>query len=218
MGGATPRAVPEINARRARQKRNFLATLMLSQGVPMAVDGDEIGRTQHGNNNAYGQDNDLSWFDWEHVDDGLFAFVARVIGFRHEHAVFQRRRWFLGRPVRGADAGDIGWFKPDGEPMTDDDWNNSFARSLAVYLNGETLPDPDTRGERIIDDSFYTLFNANYETMTFRLPAASLGERWAKVIDTGDPVPELRNQATYRAGDQLQVQAYSVIVLRRADR
>ncbi len=204
-----------IETLRARQQRNFLTTLLLSQGVPMLSGGDEIGRTQQGNNNAYAQDNEISWFDWEHIDDILFAFVARVIAFRHEHPVFQRRRWFVGRALHGADVSDIGWFKPDGEPMTDEDWNNSFARSVGVYLNGEALPDPDPRGERVIDDSFYILFNAHYEAIHFKVPAWA--ERWVKVIDTNDPVPDLRNQEELKAGEQLAVQAHSMTVLRRND-
>jgi len=204
-------------ALRARQQRNFITTLMLSQGVPMLLGGDEIGRTQQGNNNAYCQDNELSWFDWEHVDDGLLAFAARIIELRRQHPVFQRRRWFLGRSVHGADVSDIGWFKPDGGQMTDDDWNNSFARSVGMYLNGEALPDPDQRGERMIDDSFYMLFNAHYEPMPFTLPKCPWGERWAKVVDTNDPIPDLRDQKEFRAGDQIEVQAHSVVVLRRAD-
>jgi glycogen operon protein len=202
---------------RSRQQRNFITTLLLSQGVPMLAGGDEIGRTQHGNNNAYCQDNELSWFDWEHVDDVLLAFVARVITLRNEHPVFQRRRWFLGRSVHGADVSDIGWFKPDGELMTDDDWNNTFARSLGLYLNGEALPDPDARGERIVDDSFYILFNAHYEPIRFRLPIRAWGERWALVVDTNEPVPDLRDQKELRAGEEIDVQAYAVKVLRRVD-
>src|SRR4051794_24559165 len=204
-------------ALRARQQRNFITTLLLSQGVPMILGGDELGRTQHGNNNAYCQDNELSWFDWDHVDDGLLAFTARVIELRHEHPVFQRRRWFLGRAVHGADVGDIGWFKPDGQQMTDDERNNTFARSLGVSLTGEALPDPDARGERLTDDSFYILFNAHYEPIAFTLPTCPWGERWAKVIDTNEPVPDFRDRTELRAGEQIEVQAYSVIVLRRSD-
>jgi len=202
-------------ALRARQQRNFLTTLLLSQGVPMLSGGDEIGRTQRGNNNAYAQDNEISWYDWEHVDDVLFAFVSRVIAFRHEHAVFQRRRWFAGRALHGADVSDIGWFKPDGEPMTDEDWNNTFARSIGVYLNGEALPYPDARGEQIVDDSFYILFNAHYEAIRFRLPAGRWGERWAVAIDTNDPVPDLRDQKELKAEEEIEVHAYSMMVLRR---
>jgi glycogen operon protein len=202
---------------RSRQQRNFITTLLLSQGVPMLLGGDEIGRTQQGNNNAYCQDNELSWFDWEHVDDVLLAFVARVITLRNEHPVFQRRRWFLGRPVHGADVSDIGWFKPDGGLMTDDDWNTSFARSVGVYLNGEALPDPDSRGERVTDDSFYILFNAHSAPIRFKLPTCPWGERWAIVMDTNEPVPDLRDQKELRAGDEVDVPAYAVTVLRRAD-
>ena len=183
----------------------------------MLLGGDEIGRTQRGNNNAYCQDNDISWIDWESADDALFAFVTRVIALRDEHPVFQRRRWFLGRALHGAGVGDIGWFKPNGEQMTDDDWNNAFARSLGLYLNGDALPDPDSHGERLVDDSFYILFNAHYERITFRLPTYAWGQRWAKVIDTNNPVPDLRQQQELQAGQDVSVQEYSVVVLRRTD-
>jgi isoamylase len=206
-----------INALRSRQQRNFLTTLVLSVGVPMICGGDEIGRTQHGNNNAYCQDNDISWFDWEHVDDGLFAFVTRVIEFRREHAVFQRRRWFYGRPLRGADVSDIGWFKPDGEQMTDDDWQSDFARSIGVFLSGQGIPTPDARGEEIVDDSFYLLFNAHFETMPFRLPTCPWGDRWETVIDTNKPVPDLREHHELHAGEEVEVEAYAMMVLRRID-
>ncbi|HEU4521236.1 MAG TPA: glycogen debranching protein GlgX, partial [Thermoanaerobaculia bacterium] len=150
---------PNINALRARQQRNFITTLFTSQGVPMLLGGDEIGRTQRGNNNAYCQDSEISWFDWQNPDLELMAFTARVIKFRREHPVFTRRRWFMGRPLRGADVSDIGWFKPDGEEMTDADWQSGFARSVGVFLNGRAIPTPDGRGEPIVDDSFYLLFN-----------------------------------------------------------
>ncbi|HUP50684.1 MAG TPA: glycogen debranching enzyme, partial [Thermoanaerobaculia bacterium] len=192
-------------------------TLFTSQGVPMLLGGDEIGRTQHGNNNAYCQDNEISWFDWENVDDDLMTFVAHVIEFRKEHPVFTRRRWFLGRPLRGADVSDIGWFKPDGEQMSDDDWQSGFARSVGVFLNGRAIPTPDGRGEPIVDDSFYILYNAHYEAIRFRLPIGRWGDHWLMVIDTNEPVPDLREQEELRAGEELSVQAYSVVVLRRVD-
>src|SRR5262249_53099681 len=128
---------PNINALRARQQRNFLTTLILSIGVPMICGGDEIGRTQRGNNNPYCQDNGGWWFDWEHADEELLAFAARLIQFRHEHPVFQRRRWFAGRAVRGV--AEIAWFKPDGNEMTDQDWQAGFVRSLGVFLNGKSI-------------------------------------------------------------------------------
>ncbi|HEX8155214.1 MAG TPA: glycogen debranching protein GlgX [Thermoanaerobaculia bacterium] len=202
---------------RARQQRNFLTTLFLSQGVPMMLGGDEIGRTQGGNNNAYCQDNEISWFDWEKMDDGLMAFVSRVIQFRREHPVFTRRRWFLGRPLRGEEVSDIGWFKADGELMTDEDWHSSFARTVGVFLNGNAIPTPDGRGEPIEDDSFYLLFNAHFEPMPFRLPTCPWGDRWEKVIDTNTPVPDLREHREWRAGEEIEAQAYSLIVLRRVD-
>jgi isoamylase len=207
---------PAINELRARRKRNLIAMLFLSQGVPMMLGGDEFGRTQHGNNNGYAQDNDISWFDWEQMDDGLRAFVARVIRFRKEHPVFQRRRWFHGRKVRGTDVSDIGWFKPDGEPMTDSDWQEGHARTLGVFLNGN-ISTPDFRGEPIVDDSFYILFNAHYEAMSFKLPTCPWGDRWEKVLDTNEPVPDLREHREWKAGDEVRIEAYAMMVLRRLE-
>ena len=216
-GAEGPSDNPEVNALRARRQRNFLTTLFTSQGVPMLLGGDEIGRTQNGNNNGYAQDNELSWFDWENVDEGLMAFTARLIQFRRENPVFTRRRWFQGRPLYGADVSDIGWFKPDGNQMTDEDWQSGFARSLGVFLNGRGIPTPDGRGEPIIGDSFYILFNAHHESLHFKLPTCPWGDRWVKAIDTNEPVPDLREQHEHHAGEEIGVQAHSVIVLRRID-
>ena len=202
---------------RARQQRNFLTTLLLSQGVPMILGGDEFGRTQDGNNNAYCQDNELSWFDWEHLDEGLRVFVARLIQFRKDHPVFQRRRWFHGRQVRGTGVTDIGWFKPDGELMTDADWQAGYARTVGVFLNGKAIPTPDYRGEPIVDDSFYLLFSAHHEPMRFKLPTCPWGDRWEKVLDTNEPIPNLRDPHEFKAGEDVWVQAHSVMVLRRSD-
>jgi glycogen operon protein len=204
---------PGINALRAKQQRNFLTTLFLSQGVPMLAGGDEIGRTQRGNNNAYCQDNEVSWFDWEHIDDGLLAFTARLIRFRKDHPNFQRRRWFHGRSVRGVS--DIGWFKPDGVQMTDQDWASTFVRSLGVFLNGRAIPTPDHRGEPVFDDSFYLLFNGHSEPIEFTLPAGEWGDRWEVVLDSSDIVPDLREHREWNAGDAVQVESHSVMVLRR---
>jgi glycogen operon protein len=211
--GPTDDAV--VNALRARQMRNFITTLFVSQGVPMLLGGDEIGRTQQGNNNAYCQDNDISWFDWENADSALLAFVVRVIRLRKEHPVFTRRRWFVGRPLRGADVSDIGWFRPDGSPMSDHDWQSGFARTIGVFLNGQAIPTPDGRGEPIFGDSFYMLFNAHYEPMKFRLPNGQWGDRWTKVIDTSETVPDLREKDALGAGEEISMQPYSVMVLRR---
>ncbi|HEY2090441.1 MAG TPA: glycogen debranching protein GlgX [Thermoanaerobaculia bacterium] len=204
-----------INQLRSRQQRNLLTTLLLSIGVPMICGGDEIGRTQNGNNNAYCQDNETSWFDWENVDETLYAFTTRLTQFRKEHPNFQRRRWFAGRALHGENVSDIGWFKPDGTQMTDADWQNGFARSLGVFLNGSNIPTPDRRGEPIVDDSFYLLFNAWHEPLDFRLPPNDLGERWRKVMDTNDPVPDLRDRPEVHAGDNITVQGYAMTVLKR---
>ncbi|HYO77616.1 MAG TPA: glycogen debranching protein GlgX [Thermoanaerobaculia bacterium] len=212
-----PSTDEEINQLRGRQQRNFLTTLFLSQGVPMILGGDEFGRTQGGNNNGYCQDNDISWFDWEKMDDGLRAFVARVVQFRKDHPVFQRRRWFHGRQVRGTGVSDIGWFKPDGELMTDEDWHAGYARTVGVFLNGKAIPTPDHRGEPITDDSFYLLFSAHHEPMTFKLPTCPWGDRWEKVIDTNKPIPDLREHQEFKAGGEVWVQSYSLMVLRRVD-
>jgi isoamylase len=216
-GDEGPTDDPEIQALRSRQQRNMLTTLFLSQGVPMLLGGDEFSRTQGGNNNAYCQDNEISWFEWEQMDAGLHAFVTRLIQFSKDHPVFQRRRWFLGRPVRGTGVSDIGWFKPDGREMTDQDWQTAHARSIGVFLNGRAIPTPDDRGEPILDDSFYILFNANYEPVTFTLPTSSWGQQWEKVIDTNDPVPDLREHYRCKAGDRVPVAEYALAVLRRLD-
>ena len=203
---------PEVNALRARQQRNFLATLFLSQGIPMLLGGDEIGRTQRGNNNAYCQDNEISWFDWENADRELLEFTTRLIAFRRDHPVFRRRRWFHGAPIHGEGVRDIGWFRPDGELMDGDDWQKSFAKSLGVFLNGEAIPNLDDRGEPIVDDSFYVLFNAYHEPLTFRLPARpEWGERWRKVLATGEAVGE----EIYAAGGEVPVGGRTVVVLER---
>ncbi len=214
-GAEGPTDDAEVNALRARQQRNFLTTLLLSTGVPMICGGDEIGRTQRGNNNAYCQDNDLSWFDWEHADHELLAFAARVVQFRHEHPAFQRRRWFVGRALRGVE--DIAWFKHDGQPMTEQDWKTGFARTLGVFLNGKAIPTPDSRGEPIVDDSFYILFNAHHELLRFILPNCGWGDYWVRIIDTNKPIPDLREPHRYRAGEALELASHSMMVLRRVD-
>ena len=174
---------PAILALRERQTRNFLATLLLSQGVPMLLGGDEFGRTQRGNNNAYCQDNELSWFDWQltEVNAALLEFTRRLVAFRHEHAAFRRRRWFQGRPVKGT--ADIEWYKPDGATMTEEDWKTGFVKSVGVFLNGKAIPSPDPRGRRIVDDDFLLLFNAHYEPLDWTLPEA-LHSDFRSVLDT----------------------------------
>ena len=181
---------------RAQQQRNFMATLFLAQGVPMLVAGDELGRTQKGNNNAYCQDNELSWVNWSAIDDPLLTFTRWVIAFRRDHPVFRRRRWFQGRPIRGTV--DIGWFKPDGQSMTDEDWEAGRARSLGLFLNGKTIPSHDDRGRSIADDSFLLLFNAHSETLEWIIPK-EYGKAWGLVLDTALRQPEAdRKEVAHR--------------------
>jgi isoamylase len=210
-GGAEgPTDDPAVNALRARQQRNFLTTVLLSQGIPMLLGGDEIGRTQRGNNNAYCQDNELSWFDWEHADTELLAFTRRLIHLQAEHPVFRRRRWFKGRPVHGAGVGDIAWFRPDGQEMSDDDWQQGHARSFAVFLNGQALRELDDEGRPIRDDSFLLLFNAHHEPIPFVMPGDSFGTGWHVVVDTD---PSVRQQKSFGAGDAVDVADRALVVL-----
>jgi len=201
---------------RARQQRNFLATLLLSQGVPMLLGGDEIGRTQGGNNNAYCQDSEISWFDWANVDEALFTFAARLIAFRHAHPVFRRQRFFQGRPILGAGIADIDWFTVDGVPMEGEYWEKSSAHSIAVLLRGDAIPDRDARGEPVVDDTFYIVFNGYLRDRRARLPGRA-PEHYAVVIDTAadDPMPEAGRRLA--AGESLTVTGRSVVVLRRIE-
>jgi glycogen operon protein len=201
---------------RERQKRNFVTTLLLSQGIPMILGGDELGRTQGGNNNAYCQDSEISWYDWDAAreHDVLLEFTRRVAALRHAHPVFRRRRYFQGRPLRGSDVADIGWFRPDGAVMDDDDWESGFAKSVTVFLNGEAIPEPDPRGERIVDDSFFLLFNAHFEPIEFSLPQGEYGESFEVVIDTAAPLPLEDRRA--KPGTPFGVEARSVVVLKKA--
>ena len=203
---------PEVNRLRARQKRNFLATLFLSQGVPMLLGGDEIGRTQGGNNNAYCQDNETSWYDWENTDEDLLAFCRKLIQYRKEHPAFRRRRWFQGRRIHGSEVKDIAWFTFEGDQMAEDDWGAGNVKSLGVFLNGETIPNPNTRGEPVTDDNFYLIFNAHHEPLRFRLPGPRWGNHWSRVLDTGTGFPEERE--TFQAGDGIAADARTLIVLR----
>jgi isoamylase len=174
---------------RARQQRNMLATMFLSQGVPMLLGGDELGRTQQGNNNGYCQDNELSWFDWAHADRDLVEFVRQLSAFRRKHPTWRRRGWFQGRPIRPTRDGsaalpDIAWFDPEGNEMTDEQWNEQMSRSLQVALNGESLQVPDVRGNPILDDTFLLVFHAHPEPREITLPVAPWGPNWRHVMDT----------------------------------
>jgi isoamylase len=213
-GAEGPTDAPEILALRQRQQRNFLVTLMLSQGVPMLLGGDEIGRTQQGNNNAYCQDNEISWYDWENVDEDLLAFTRRLIRLRREHPVFHRRRWFQGRPIHGDDVKDIAWFTPDGAQMAEEHWGEDFARSLGVFLNGRSIIAPGPDGQRPVDDGFYLLFNAHHEALEFALPGRDWAEGWVRELDTESGWSD--GGETFEAGGSVSVEARSIVVLRCA--
>ncbi len=201
---------PTVLKLRAKQQRNLLAALFLAQGVPMLVMGDEMGRTQKGNNNAYCQDNEISWVNWSAIDRPLLDYVRWLIRFRRDHAVFRRRRWFQGRPIRGAV--DIGWFKPDGKPMTDQDWNSRHARSLGVFLNGKAIPGHDEHGRTITDDSFLLLFNGHSRAVYWSLPK-EFGGPWQLVMNTDRPAP---NSEPHEMPERMLTRARTVVVLRSA--
>ena len=204
-------------ALREQQKRNFLTTLFLSQGVPMLLHGDELGRTQQGNNNVYAQDNELAWVDWERARDFevLSDFVARLAELRRAHPVFRRRRHFKGRVVKGDALGDIGWFTPAGEQMSDEDWDAGAVHAVSVFLNGEGIREPDARGERVRDDSFFLLFNGHHEDVAFTLPELGAGERWQVEIDTAAPLLDTAEDRSVKTGQSVDVDARSVLVLQK---
>ncbi|MFE0351386.1 glycogen debranching protein GlgX [Streptomyces griseoluteus] len=212
---------PAVLELRARQQRNLLATLLLSQGIPMLGHGDELGRTQRGNNNAYCQDNEISWIDWDLTDEqrALVAFTRRLIGLRAEHPVLRRRRFFRGETEtrRKQPLPDLIWLRPDAREMTDQDWRRGDAHSVGVFLNGDAIAERDAYGGRVVDDSFLLLLNGFWEPVDFRLPAASYGERWTTLIDTADPegVPDERER---KAGTRLRVESRSLILLSRPSR
>jgi glycogen operon protein len=202
----------KIRKLRARQQRNFLTTLLLSQGVPMLLAGDEIGRTQRGNNNAYCQDNEVSWIDWGNSEQELLEFARGLIGLRRRHPVFRRRRWFQGRSIRGEKASDISWYKPDGTEMSEQDWQATYARALGVLLNGEAIAARDRRGRRVLDDHFLILFNAGAEPVRFRIPEGIQALRWAELLDTASGRLDRRDPAEEH--DPVTVASRSVRVLR----
>jgi len=211
-GAEGPTDDPAINALREQRKRNFIATLLLSQGVPMIVAGDEIGRTQGGNNNAYCQDNPISWVDWNLTEEkrSLLAFAQRLIALRAAHPVFHRRHFFQGRPLHGSNVKDIVWLKPDGAEMTDEEWNQDFARCLGVYLEGEALDEVDARGQPVVDDAFLVLLNAHHEPVPFRMPDFGSGH-WRALIDTVQP-DGLANTGICKPGEVYPLQGRALVL------
>jgi glycogen operon protein len=216
-GHEGPTDDPVVNECRARHQRSLLATLLLSQGIPMLLGGDEIGRTQQGNNNAYCQDNELTWLDWSSVDADLLTFARRLIAFRARHRSFRRRTFFQGRPIRGSESTDLAWFTPAGVEMEDDQWGDPAARALAMRLDGDAI-ELGRRGEEQRDDTFLVLLNAHHDVVTFTLPGAEWGKGWLPVVDTatGTVVDEPDGEETdaLDAQAEVAVAAEALVVLR----
>ncbi|MHB8564376.1 MAG: glycogen debranching protein GlgX, partial [Acidiferrobacteraceae bacterium] len=209
---------PAINTLRARQKRNLLATLLLSQGVPMLVAGDEMGRTQQGNNNAYCQDNPISWLGWElqQQDRELLEFTRRMISLRKEHPLFRRRYFFQGRPIRGGEVKDIVWLNPDGLEMSDADWDQASSRCLGVYLAGDTLLETDGRGQRLMDDNLLLLINADHEDVAFTLPEFEGHYSWDVLLDTFY-VTDMPTAVHYQTGQGYPVHGRALVLLKQSE-
>ena len=206
---------PAVNALRDRQQRNLIATLFLSQGVPMLCAGDEMGKTQHGNNNAYCQDNEISWLDWR-LDgrrQALLGFTIRMIRLRLEQPVLQRRRFFLGQHFRDSSLKDLAWFRPDGSEMTEEDWKQPYIRSLAYLLGGDTISTPDERGERIVGDTLLVLMNAHHESVPYTLPDIEWGREWEILLDTAGGTDAKRDRLS--ASGVVEVAPRSLVVLSR---
>jgi isoamylase len=205
---------PDIQALRAKQKRNMLATLLLSQGIPMIYAGDPVGQTQNGNNNAYCQDNPTTWINWnlEFQDRDLLAFVQRIINLRRRHPIFHRRHFFQGRPIKGANVKDVLWLTANGNEMTEDEWRDPSFHCLGMFLSGQGLDETDARGRKLSDESFLLLLNAYHEDVEFKLPAFHPGEHWATWMDTSI-ANGLRTGKTYEGGSTYPLQARSMVVL-----
>jgi glycogen operon protein len=205
---------PAIQALRARQKRNLLATLLLSQGVPMMYAGDAIGHSQMGNNNAYCQDNEISWLNWnlQPQDRDLLAFAQRIINLRKRHPTFRRRRFFQGRPIKGASVKDVLWLNPAGNEMSEDEWRDTSILCLGMFLSGQGLNETDERGRKVSDENFLVLLNAHHEDVEFTLPATRAGLCWNAWMDTSRE-DGLRPADTHDAGTAYPLQARSMVVL-----
>ncbi len=207
---------PEILALRARQKRNLIATLLLSQGVPMLRAGDELSHSQGGNNNAYCQDNAISWLDWrlEPEEQSFLDFVRRMLALRREHPIFRRRRFFQGRPIHGEGVKDIAWLNPDGREMSDEEWHLHFARCLGVYLSGAELDETDERGRPVRDDDFLLLINAHHDQIAFKLPAYGRQDSWFCLLDTAY-ARGLSGDGRFTVGSEYPLQGRTLVLLMR---
>jgi isoamylase len=209
-GAEGPTEDQHIQRIRKQQQRNFILTLLLSQGVPMLLSGDECSNTQHGNNNTYCQDNEISWIKWSEMDKELLGFVQQAIRFRKEHPAFSRKRWFQGQPIRGIGVEDIAWFSADGSPMDDNKWNESFAKTLGVFLNGLGLRCLNDKGEKMTDQNFYILFNADPNPIEFTLLPVAFGKQWQKVFDTATVKT---NEAAFEPCNIIKIEGRSIVVL-----
>jgi isoamylase len=207
---------PQVLMMRARQRRNFLATLLLSQGVPMLQAGDEIARTQRGNNNAYCQDNELSWIDWNLDDEKreLLEFTRLLIRLFHQHPVLRRRKFFQGRKIRGSEIKDLSWFRPDGEEMAEEDWANEALRFLGVRLAGDAIDEVDERGNRITGDTLLILLNAYHETISFVLPTHRPDLRWKLLLDTKEPTGRQERRQDLQSDGTYNLEPYSLALFR----
>ncbi|MDB5912982.1 MAG: glycogen debranching enzyme GlgX [Ramlibacter sp.] len=211
-GAEGPTDDPEVNKLRARQQRNFLATLLLSQGTPMLLGGDEIGNTQSGNNNAYCQDNEISWYDWNNTDQALLQFTRRLIELRRTHPVLRRQKFFSGRPIRGTDVHDIMWYRHDGEQMTDEDWENPHTQSLAMFLAGNGMRETDRQGRPITGDHLLLMLSSSHEDLEFTLPAVRGCGQWELLVDTSDD----EAQETHMGGEKTVLMNRSLKLWRSA--
>jgi glycogen operon protein len=207
---------PQILALRQKQQRNFLTTLLLSQGVPMLLGGDELGRTQQGNNNTYCQDSEISWYHWDLSQENqlLLDFTRQLIQLRLNHPNLSRRHWFQGREIHGSGVHDIGWYNPDGHDITDEQWHDGSAKAIAVFFNGEELISPNARGERVLDDSFLLMFNAQPLTQTFYIPPMVKKRRWSLVLDTQKETGFVDDKHHYEPHEAIILADFSVVVLR----
>lgn len=212
-GAEGPTDDPSINALRARQHRNFLTTMIFSQGVPMICHGDEMGRTQGGNNNSYCQDNEISWMDWDLDEErkALLSFTARLLRLRRDHPVMRRRRFFKGAAQRGGESDllEVEWFSPDGSHMTEEQWGQPWARSTMVFYNGSAIQEPDRQGREIVDDDFLLLLNAAPEPVDFVLPSSVYGTTWITVVNTGDD----SDSSTHLTGATIRVPERTSLIL-----
>ena len=206
---------PEILALRAKQRRNYLATLMLSQGVPMLLGGDEMGRSTQGNNNTYCQDNELSWFDWQlsASEQSLLTFAQKLIKFRQDHPIFSRHQWFFGREIHGSGVVDIGWFHPDGSEINSAEWHDSSTQAISIFLNGAEIPNLDSKGKRILDDSFVLLFNPSGKALEFIIPESVETKEWQVVVDTDHTSGFVEGGKIYKRDQPVPVAARSLTIL-----